>query len=132
MKVEKLERLASILCCPDCKSLLKKSSTTEYFCSACSKSFQVRGGVLDFISASNSEISQTSVNRIDNLLKNNILIRVDRGLYMADPDLFGRGKWEDIKEIRTEIIYNGQTGKKEIKSQVFRENLMIASDEDSD
>ena len=69
MKVEKLERLASILCCPDCKSLLKKSSTTEYSCSACSKSFQVRGGVLDFISASNSEISQTSVNRIDNLLK---------------------------------------------------------------
>jgi Firmicute plasmid replication protein (RepL) len=53
------------------------------------------------------------------LVEKNVLIRKDRGVYIANPKLFGRGKWEDIEELRLSISYkrNG----KQIKSEVERE-----------
>lgn len=40
------------------------------------------------------------------LVKKQILIREDRGLFIFNPYLFGRGKWKDIKKIRLEISYS--------------------------
>jgi hypothetical protein len=54
---------------------------------------------------------------IDNLYKENILIRLDRGLYMADPELFGRGTWKEVENIRMQITYSPE-GKKIISSSL--------------
>jgi hypothetical protein len=70
-------------------------------------------------------ISMNTLNKaIDHLYKKNILIRIDRGMYVADPDLFGRGTWGDIKEIRMMITYTKE-GKKVIKSDVDKEQLRL-------
>ncbi len=57
-------------------------------------------------------IAMESLNKAVVILsKEGILIPVGtgRGLYMMDPNLFGRGKWEDIKGLRLSIDYsNGQ------------------------
>lgn len=42
---------------------------------------------------------------IQKLDKKGILIRLHKGIYMADPNLFARGKWEDIKNLRLVIEY---------------------------
>lgn len=61
---------------------------------------------------------------IDSLYKKNILIRLDRGIYMADPEIFGRGTWGEIKEIRMMISYN-EAGQKVIKSEIKKEQLKL-------
>lgn len=52
------------------------------------------------------------LNTIDqNLMKltnKGILTRVARGVYIANPYIFGRGKWEDIRELRMKVVYNKQ------------------------
>lgn len=40
------------------------------------------------------------------LTKKGILTRVARGVYIANPYLFGRGKWQDIKSLRMKVVYN--------------------------
>lgn len=48
-------------------------------------------------------------NQISNLRKAGILIPMDkygRGLYLVDPNLFARGNWKDIKNLRLVIDYN--------------------------
>jgi hypothetical protein len=63
-------------------------------------------------------ISMDTMNKaIDNLYKENILIRLDRGMYMADPELFGRGTWGEVEKIRMQITYT-HTGKKIISSAI--------------
>lgn len=42
---------------------------------------------------------------LTNLCKKSILIRVDKGTYLANPYLFGKGKWEDVRSIRMTIDY---------------------------
>lgn len=70
-------------------------------------------------------ISIDTLNKaIDNLYKKDILIRLDRGIYMADPELFGRGAWGDIKEIRMMITY-GSDGKKKISSEIDKDQLKL-------
>ena len=70
-------------------------------------------------------ISIDTLNKaIDNLYKKAILIRLDRGIYMADPELFGRGTWGEIKEIRMMITY-GADGKKQIKSEIDKDQLKL-------
>lgn len=54
---------------------------------------------------------------IDFMAKENILIRVERGLYIVDPSLVGRGKWEDIKGLRMIIEYDPDSGKKAIRTE---------------
>lgn len=53
---------------------------------------------------------------IDNLYKSGILIRVERGIYMADPDLFGKGEWKDVKNLRLVIEYK-KDGTKHISGE---------------
>ena len=43
---------------------------------------------------------------ITKLVKSGLLIRKDKGMYIANPHLFGKGKWQDIKAIRMQFEYN--------------------------
>jgi len=43
---------------------------------------------------------------LSGFVKQGVLIRLDKGVYLANPYLFGRGKWQDIKRIRMTIEYN--------------------------
>lgn len=63
-------------------------------------------------------VSISYINKaVDMFHKSGIFIRYDRGLYIADPELFGRGKWEDIKELRLNILYS-KNGQKTITSSL--------------
>jgi hypothetical protein len=44
--------------------------------------------------------------------KKGLFISVSRGIYMADPELFGKGKWSDIKNLRLVIEYKPDGTKK--------------------
>ena len=62
-------------------------------------------------------ISMDTLNKaIDNLYKAGVLIRIERGIYMADPQLFGKGQWEDIRGLRLVVEY-GEDGKKMISGE---------------
>jgi len=43
---------------------------------------------------------------ITKLVKTGLLNRKDKGMYIANPNLFGKGKWQDIKAIRMQFEYN--------------------------
>lgn len=58
---------------------------------------------------------------ISMFIKAGLLIRVDRGMYMADSNLFARGSWRDIKELRLAISYDQKTGVKTLKSNISEE-----------
>ena len=70
------------------------------------------------IMASNLGISVNYINKcIDEFYKKGIFIRLARGVYIADPELFARGKWEDIKNLRLVIDYKAN-GTKTLKSNI--------------
>lgn len=46
-----------------------------------------------------------------------ILIRRNRGVYIVDPNLFAKGKWENVKKLRMTIEYN-KDGTKTINSNL--------------
>jgi predicted transcriptional regulator len=64
-----------------------------------------------------------SVSSIDNaltkLVKGGLLIREDKGNYLFNPYLFGKGNWENIQEIRMNVTYNlqGRTFSSHFKSE---------------
>jgi hypothetical protein len=43
---------------------------------------------------------------ITKLVKSGILARKDKGMYIANPSLFGKGKWTDVKKIRMSVEYS--------------------------
>lgn len=54
-------------------------------------------------------------NQISNLKRAGILIPLNqygKGLYLVDPDLFARGNWKDIKNLRLIVEYNSDGTKK--------------------
>lgn len=67
----------------------------------------------------NLELS-TLNNSVNELAKKGILLRQARGLYVLDPDQFGRGSWHDIKKIRMTVEYDEQ-GRKSINTQKFNQ-----------
>lgn len=58
-------------------------------------------------------------NYITVLLKNDIVKRVGRGVYIINPYLLAKGKWEDIEGLR--VIYK-ENGEKEIEPIIKGEN----------
>jgi hypothetical protein len=63
------------------------------------------------------DMKMDTLNRaIDNLYKAGVLIRVERGIYMADPNLFGKGEWKDINNLRLIIQYN-KDGSRQISGE---------------
>lgn len=49
-----------------------------------------------------------------------LFIRAARGLYIADPELFGKGKWSDIKKLRLIVEYQ-KDGTKKISGNISDE-----------
>jgi hypothetical protein len=73
------------------------------------------------IMCANLDITMNYLNKcIDNFYKKGILIRIDRGVYVADPLLFGKGRWSDIKNLRLVIEYD-EKGKRTLKSNLPEE-----------
>jgi len=60
-------------------------------------------------------------NKISDLTNKGILIRKSKSLYVIDPELFGKGKWENIKKIRMVIDYDTETGKKIINTEMTKQ-----------
>ena len=58
---------------------------------------------------------QSITNSISTLAKNEVLIRVDRGVYTINSNIFGKGSWKDIikhrKGLKLEIFYDWKKGK---------------------
>jgi hypothetical protein len=54
------------------------------------------------------------------LKKNGLFIPFARGMYIADPNLFAKGKWSDIKNLRLVIQYDSD-GTKRLKSNLPEE-----------
>jgi uncharacterized ubiquitin-like protein YukD len=52
--------------------------------------------------------------------KKGLFIRAARGVYIADPNLFGKGKWTDIKKLRLVVEYD-KNGTKKLKSNLSEE-----------
>jgi len=61
---------------------------------------------------------------ITKLVNNDILIRIDRGVYILNPIFYGKGKWKDILELRKklEITIEYQEGKYIIKHKYKTKN----------
>lgn len=68
-----------------------------------------------------AEDLNVSVSRINhaltNFVKSKIFFRIDRGTYQVNAHLFGKGDWQDIKEIRMKVSFNanGNTIESEIE-----------------
>ena len=56
-------------------------------------------------------------NTLSSFVKKEILYRLDTGVYMPNPYLFARGKWEDIHELRMVVKYK-QSGEKSINLEI--------------
>lgn len=56
------------------------------------------------------ELGWKNVSSLDNalqkLLKGKIIFRVDRGIFRMNPNLFGKGDWQDISRLRMEVGYD--------------------------
>lgn len=67
--------------------------------------------------------SMNTINKsIDNLYKANFLLRQSRGFYIVNPNIAGKGKWEDIKALRLIIEYD-KNGKR-IKLNKINSNFI--------
>lgn len=65
---------------------------------------------------------QTVVNSIKKLKNTGFLIRQSVNVYVVDPNLFARGNWKDIQNLRLTIDYNPD-GTRTIRSNVM-ENMI--------
>lgn len=83
--------------------------------------FPAYGPVKKFM-CRNLNMKMNTINKcIDNLYKKGILIRVERGMYLVDPNLFAKGKWEDIKNLRLVVDYDPETGERKLSSNAPNE-----------
>lgn len=57
------------------------------------------------------------------LSEKNILIKKSRGCYLVSPYLFGRGKWEDIRSIRLNLVYD-ERGRHIYNVKIDREEII--------
>ena len=63
-------------------------------------------------------VSLNTVNKAVQTFKDKgLFIPFKRGMYIADPMLFGRGRWSDIKDLRLIIEYN-QDGSKKLTTNI--------------
>lgn len=82
---------------------------------------------------------QVSVARINQALtdftKGELFQRIDTGTYRVNAHLFGKGNWEDIKELRMQVTFNaeGKTVMTEIEKAVVKKaSLKIVASEKPD
>ena len=76
--------------------------------------------------AKSINLSVASIEKaITQLVKGEILIREDKGIYLFNPYLFGKGSWEAIHEIRLNITYN-------LQGRSFSTQIKIADDKNDE
>jgi hypothetical protein len=63
-------------------------------------------------------VSGTIDNALVKFVNRNILFRQGKGVYLANPYLFGKGAWEDVEEIRMKVTYR-PTGKADIETEII-------------
>ena len=75
--------------------------------------------------------TRTIDNALVTFVKKNILFRVGVGVYQANPYLFGKGEWTNIRKIRLQVEY-GQNGSREIIAELSKseENIRQPSIEE--
>ena len=74
--------------------------------------------------AAELNLSEPTVSKaIELFAKKSILLRKDRGLYVVNPFFFGRGKWEEIRQIRFQILYS-ESGRMILKSEIEEKDSM--------
>lgn len=61
-------------------------------------------------------------NALSRFTKAEILYRLDTGIYMPNPYLFARGKWEDVQDLRMIVDY--KSGKREIQIEINGESAL--------
>jgi len=52
-------------------------------------------------------------NGISRLVKSELICSVERGIYLLNPNMFGKGKWKDIKELQITWDYSSEGRKLE-------------------
>lgn len=85
-------------------------------------------GVKKQIASEIGTSANTVIRRIQELKSKGIIIPTnERSIYVVNPDLFARGKWEDIKKIKLSIQY-GKDGRF-IKAEFDRQLEMFSNEE---
>lgn len=64
--------------------------------------------------------SNTFNKAVDNLYRAGMLIRISRACYMVDPELYGKGSWQDVRRVRLSIEYNPD-GTKSVKTELVKQ-----------
>lgn len=64
-------------------------------------------------------VARTIDNALVTFVKKNILSRMGPGVYQANPYLFGKGEWNNIRKIRLQVEY-GENGRREIAAELSK------------
>jgi hypothetical protein len=78
------------------------------------------------ISAEIGISTRTIDNALSMLVKKDIILREDTGLYKGNPYLFGKGEWRDIRELRMTVVFNPQG--QSISTEVMKGDFDIQKD----
>ena len=57
---------------------------------------------------------QTIANALSQMTKAGILIRIETGVYMLNPFLFGKGDWKDIEKLRHSVDFIFKGGNEDV------------------
>ena len=94
---------------------VKLSPMLVQICKLANYADHAQGGMMIFLNSYTKEqirnkLNYTSVKMVEksitSLVSNKILLRKGRGAYLLNPYYFGKGYWEDIKQIRATIDFN--------------------------
>lgn len=94
---------------------VKLSPILIQVCKLANYADHAQGGMMVFLNSYTkeqirNELGYTSVKMVEksitSLVSSNVLIRKGRGAYLLNPYYFGKGYWEDIKQIRATIDFN--------------------------
>jgi hypothetical protein len=64
-------------------------------------------------------VPKTIDNALVTFVKKGVLLRQDTGVYQANPYLFGKGEWTNIRKIRLQIEYGKNS--REVRAEVTRD-----------
>ena len=71
----------------------------------------VNSGLKKIIAEKLNMKTQSVTNAINSLKKENILIQRERGVFVLNPQFFGKGEWKDIAKLRYEVNLSSQGAK---------------------
>lgn len=83
----------------------------------------VNAGIKRQIAGEISLAVSTVNNSITKLVKGHVLFRVETGIYTVNPNLFGKGEWKDIAQLRMHVTYdiNGRSFNTEVNKTIEKE-----------